>query len=64
MNKLYLTKWAYDSPLSKDKIGSLAKTVRRTAEMRDRVSIKILEEEAQEAVISVTAVAKRLGCKI
>ncbi|OGX19556.1 MAG: hypothetical protein A3K54_01735 [Omnitrophica WOR_2 bacterium RBG_13_44_8] len=62
-NELDLTKWAYSSPLSKDKIGSLAKTVCRTAEMGDKVSIKILSEEAHEAAISVTAVADKLGFK-
>ena len=62
-NELDLTKWAYSSPLSKDKIGSLAKTVCKTAEMGDKVSIKILSEEAHEAAISVTAVADKLGFK-
>ena len=63
ISELDLTKWAYSSPLSKDKIGSLAKTVCRTAEMGDKVSIKILNEEAHEAAISVTAVAKKLCLK-
>jgi N-acetylglucosamine kinase-like BadF-type ATPase len=62
-NELDLTKWAYDNPLSKDKISSLAKTVCKTAEMGDIVSIKILSEEAHEAAISVTAVADKLGFK-
>jgi len=60
-NELDLTNWAYGRPLSKDKVGSLAKTVCRTAEMGDRVSIEILKGEAKEAAISVTAVANKLG---
>jgi len=58
---LDLTKWAYDGPFSKHKIGALAKTVCNTAEMGDRVSIDILAEEAYEAAISVFTVAHKLG---
>jgi N-acetylglucosamine kinase-like BadF-type ATPase len=58
---LDLTKWAYDRPFSKVKIGVLAKTVCKTAEMGDKVSIDILAEEACEAAISVITVAHKLG---
>ncbi|MFZ3085065.1 MAG: BadF/BadG/BcrA/BcrD ATPase family protein [Candidatus Hydromicrobium sp.] len=58
---LDLTKWAYDGPFSKVKIGALAKTVCKTAEMGDKVSIDILAEEAYEAAISVITVAHKLG---
>jgi len=60
---LDLTKWVYDGPFSKHKIGVLAKTVCKTAEMGDKVSIDILAEEAYEAAISVIAVADKLGFK-
>lgn len=58
---LDLTKWAYDGSFSKHKIGALAKTVCKTAEMGDKVSIDILAEEAYEAAISVITVAHKLG---
>lgn len=58
---LDLIKWAYDDPFSKYKISILAKTVCKTAEVGDRVSIDILVEEAYEAAISVITVAHKLG---
>ena len=58
---LDLTKWAYDGQFSKVKIGALAKTVCKTTEMGDKVSINILAEEAEEAAISVITVAHKLG---
>jgi len=58
-----LTEWAYEEPISKVKIGALAKTVCRTAKMGDQISIDILSEEAEEAVISVKSVANKLGFK-
>ncbi len=59
-NILELTEWVYKVPYSKVKIGELAKTVCMTAEMGDEVSIDILNEEAEEAVISVITVANKL----
>jgi len=56
-----LIKWAYGDSFSKDKIAAIAKTVCRTAEIGDRISIKILEEEAIEAVDSVTVVVNKLN---
>jgi N-acetylglucosamine kinase-like BadF-type ATPase len=56
-----LIRWAYIDSFSKDKIAAIAKTVCRTAEMGDIISIKILEEEATEAVNSVTVVANKLN---
>jgi len=58
---LDLAKWVYDGPFSKYKIGVLAKTVCKTAEMGDKVSINILAGEAYEAAISVITVAHKLG---
>jgi len=56
-----LIKWAYSSSFSKEKIATVAKTVCRTAEMGDEVSIKILKEEASEAVISAATVINKLN---
>lgn len=56
-----LIKWTYSKPFSKDRVAAIAKTVCRTAEMGDKISIKILEEEAYEALVSVEAVAKKLN---
>jgi N-acetylglucosamine kinase-like BadF-type ATPase len=60
---LSLNKWVYGRPFSKDRIGSLAKTVCMTAEMGDKKSIDILTEEVEEAVISVVTVTHKLGFK-
>lgn len=56
-----LIRWAYSDYFSKEKIAAIAKTVCRTAEMGDRISIKILKEGAIEAVNSVTVVANKLS---
>lgn len=58
-----LIKWAYGGLFPKDKISALAETVSNTAKMGDKMSIDILAEEAEEAVISVTTVANKLGFK-
>lgn len=60
-NILDLTEWAYEIPFSKVRIGKLAKTVCMTAGMGDEVSIDMLTQEAEEAVISVITVAYKLG---
>lgn len=57
---LDLTGWAYKGPFSKAKISALAEIVCITAGMGDRKSINILEEEAEEAAITVSTVAKKL----
>jgi len=49
-----LIRWAYGDPFFKDKIAAIAKTVCRTAEIGDKVSIKILK--AEEALVSVVTV--------
>jgi len=58
-----LAKWIYEIPFPREKISYLAKTVCHTAELGDKVSIRILAEEAEEAAISVRAVARKLGFK-
>ncbi|NQT67626.1 MAG: hypothetical protein HQ569_08660 [Actinobacteria bacterium] len=57
---LELIKWTYSSTFSKDEIAAIARTVCRTAEMGDKVSIEILEGEAKEAFISIVTVANKL----
>ena len=57
---LELTERACSSPFSKDEIAAIARTVCRTAEIGDEVSIKILEEEVGESFISIVTVANKL----
>lgn len=56
----YLPKWAYGQPFSKERIGSIAKIVCKTAASGDNTSKIILEEEAEEAVLSIKTVARKL----
>jgi len=56
-----LIKWAYSDYFSKDRVAAIAKTVCKTAEMGDKISKKILKEEADEAIISVKTVVDKLG---
>ncbi|MDD5621905.1 MAG: BadF/BadG/BcrA/BcrD ATPase family protein [Actinomycetota bacterium] len=60
---LDIPNWVYKETFSKQRISSLAKIVCTTAQIKDRISIDILTGEAEEAVISVTAVANKLGFK-
>lgn len=62
-NILDLSEWAYKKPFSKEKLGSLAKTICQTAKMGDKVSIAILAGEAEEALISINTVVQILGLK-
>jgi len=55
-----LTKWVYGEKFSKGRISKLAITVCETAGMGDKISRNIMSEEAEEATISVIAVAKKL----
>lgn len=55
-----LNKWTYDDPFSKDRFASLAFSLCKTAEMGDKVAIRILKEEAEEVIKNVSAVVKRL----
>jgi N-acetylglucosamine kinase-like BadF-type ATPase len=55
-----LNKWTYDEPFSKDRFASLSLPLCKTAEMGDKVAIKILKEEAEEVIKNVSAVVKRL----
>ncbi len=60
-NELYLSRWAYGQPFSKERIGSLAKAVCGAAVSGDKTSVNILEEAAEETVLSIKTVAKKLG---
>ena len=55
-----LVKWAHSGSFFKEKIAAIAKTVCRTAKMKDKVSIRILKEEAEEVSLSVETVAEKL----
>lgn len=56
-----LINWTYLRPFSTDRFADLARVVCKTAEMKDRVSIEILKEEAEEALASILAVAKEIN---
>ncbi len=60
-NELDLSKWAYGQPFSKERIGSLAETVCKAAVSGDKTSIYILEESAEEVILSIKTVAGKLG---
>lgn len=55
-----LNRWTYDEPFSKNRFASLSLPLCNTAEMGDKVAIKILKEEAEEVIISVSTVVKKL----
>ena len=55
-----LLKWTYDS-FSKNSIAKIAETVCKTAEKGDKISIKILEEEVDEVIISIKTVVHKLN---
>ncbi|HEY5500788.1 MAG TPA: BadF/BadG/BcrA/BcrD ATPase family protein [Candidatus Humimicrobiaceae bacterium] len=56
-----LNRWTYDDPFSKDRFASLSFPLCITAEMGDKVAIRILKEEAEEVIKNVSAVVKRLN---
>ena len=56
-----LIKWAYSDYFLKVRVAAIAKTACKTAEMGDKISKKILKEEADEAIISVKTVVDKLG---
>jgi N-acetylglucosamine kinase-like BadF-type ATPase len=60
-NVTELVKWAHSGLFFKEKIAAIAKTVCNTAKMKDRVSIRILKEEAEEAFLSIETVAEKLN---
>jgi N-acetylglucosamine kinase-like BadF-type ATPase len=55
-----LIDWCYNIPFSSERFAALTKTVCNTAELGDRISIKLLKDEAKEALTSISVVAKRL----
>lgn len=62
-NATDLIGWTYANPFTADRIASIAEIVCRTAEIGDRESIKILKEEAEEALLSICTVARKLELK-
>lgn len=52
--------WCYNIPFSSERFAALTKTVCKTAELGDKVSIKLLSEEVKEALASISIVAKKL----
>jgi len=56
-----LNRWTYNEAFSKDRFASLSLPLCNTAEMGDKVAIKILGEEAGEVIINVSTVVKRLN---
>lgn len=56
-----LIEWTYQEPFGVDRFAALAKTVCRTAALGDAQSLRILEEEAEEATLTVSTVVKKLG---
>ncbi|MDD3519627.1 MAG: BadF/BadG/BcrA/BcrD ATPase family protein [Actinomycetota bacterium] len=55
-----LNMWTYDTEFSKDRFASLSLVLCNTAEMGDRVAIKILKKEALEVIINIKTVVKKL----
>jgi len=58
-----LIDWCYNIPFSSERFAALTKTVCNTAELGDKLSIKLLRDEAMEALLSVSVVAKKLKLK-
>jgi N-acetylglucosamine kinase-like BadF-type ATPase len=55
-----IVNWTYGKPFSKERLGRFARIVCHCADNRDKISTKILREEAEESILSVTTVAERL----
>jgi N-acetylglucosamine kinase-like BadF-type ATPase len=55
-----LNMWTYDTEFSKDRFASLSLVLCNTAEMGDKVAIKILKKEAHEAILNVKTVVSKL----
>lgn len=60
-NEVALSRWVYKKPFSKKKISSIAKFVEQAAEKKDKKCIKIYEDNAEEVVISVSVIVKKLN---
>ncbi len=55
-----LNMWTYDTEFTKDRFASLSLVLCNTAEMGDRVAIKILKKEALEVILNIKTVARKL----
>ena len=58
-----LVRWTYGDDMTKDNISSIAPIVCQAAEDQDKISMNILKEEAEEAEISVSTVARKIKLK-
>lgn len=59
-SELELVFWAYRNTISKNDIAIIASIVCSTANAGDQVSLKILKEECDEAILTVTTIIKKL----
>jgi N-acetylglucosamine kinase-like BadF-type ATPase len=55
--------WTYGEAFSKERLGRFARLVCDCAGRGDRISQKILEDEAAESILSVSTVVNKLGLK-
>ena len=60
-NELDLEYWVNNETAVKERIASISKLVCRASESGDKICLKILEEEAREAAVSVIAVMNKLN---
>src|SRR5680860_235458 len=52
--------WCYNKPFTCERFADLTRVVCATAEAGDNISIKLLKDEAKEALVSISVVAKKL----
>lgn len=58
-----LIDWCYKTPFSCERFADLTKVVCKTAELGDIISIRLLKDEAKEALASIDVVAGKLNFK-
>jgi len=62
-SEIELVRWAYENTISKNEIATVASIVCKTAYADDQISIKILKEECDEAILTVTTLINKLKLK-
>ncbi len=62
-SELELVNWVYKNTISKNEIAAIASIVCNTADTGDQISLKILEEECGEAILTVTTLINKLKLK-
>ncbi len=55
-----IVNWVYGSPFSKERLGKFARAVCCCADKGDRISRKILKDEAHESILSVVTIVEKL----